>query len=733
MAAGATVQYPGGTLLLKFGSHLQRLPVVLQAEGSECGLACLVMLLNFHGLRTDLNTVRARRSGSQQGLTLRSLIQIADQENLACRALRVELDELGKLKLPAILHWDMNHFVVLKKLQGDKAVIHDPATGEVTHDMKALSRHFTGIALEVTATADFVRKQEASKLGLRDLWKRSEGLWGSLAQLFLLSALLQLFALSLPFYTQLFIDEVLVSQDFALLKILATGFLLVAIVRCFTEWLRARLVLYISNSISFQFSTNVCRHLLRLPLAWYSRRHLGDIVSRFGSLNNIRDFLSSGVVEVCIDALMVTGTLILMFVYSLSLTLVALIAVVVYLLLRLLMHSGFHARNEALIHAGALESSNFMENIRAIQGIRMFNKEAERLNGWQNLLADRINAGVKLQNLSINVKLIHGLLIGTENIVLMLLGGFAVLNNEISIGMVMAYISFKDQFYGRVFALLDKLFEFRLLDLHLSRLADIALCQPEQYRDGLGVPPIEVCLKGGLRLQDLGFRYDEQAKWLFRHIELDMDNEEVVAIIGPTGCGKSTLLKLVLGLLQPAEGSVSLHNMPINTMGLHAYRGRIAGVMQDDALLSGSIRDNITFFDPTPDQERVDYVASLAALANDVRGLPMQYNTLVGSMGAALSGGQVQRILLARALYKNPRLLVLDEATSHLDLATERSVNKAIKQLNIARLLVAHRPDTILLADRILELTPEGLRPVPHSEIRPRLEQRQQLAGTLVV
>lgn len=719
------------SLVLPWGGAA--LPVVLQSENSECGLACLVMVLHHHGLRTDLDTLRRRRGSSRQGLTLKSLMHIADLERLACRPLRLEPEELHRLQLPAILHWDLNHFVVLKSVSGTRVVLHDPAVGEVRMALAELGRHFTGVALELLPAPGFETRDEARQLRLRDLWSHTQGLWGSFASLFLLSALIQLFALALPFYTQLFIDDVLVSQDVALLKILALGFFMVAVVRSITEWLRARLVLYLGNSIGFQFAVNVCRHLLRLPLDWFQSRHLGDILSRFGSLNNIRDFISSGVVEVCIDALMVSGTLVLMFVYSSTLTWVALVAVLVYLLLRVALHARFRLRNEEVIHTGALENSNFMENIRAIQGIRLFGREADRLGLWQNLFADRLNAGVRAQHLGINLRLVHGLLVGSENIVLMLLGGLAVLRNDISIGMIMAYISFKDQFYGRVFALLDKVFEFRLLDLHLARLADIALTQPEQHLEGVGAPPPDVCLKGGLLLDKLGFRFSPETPWLFRNVDLEVGNEEVVAIVGPTGCGKSTLLKLVLSLLQATEGSVSLHGVPVQTMGLRAYRQRVAAVLQDDALLSGSIADNIAFFDAAPDQQRIEYAASLAALANDIRAMPMQYNTLVGSMGAALSGGQVQRILLARALYRHPRLLVLDEATSHLDLATEKAVNQAIRHLKIARLIVAHRPDTILLADRILELTPAGLRPVSHAEIRARADARQSAAPLLSV
>ncbi len=703
----------------------ERLPVILQAEHSECALVCLAMVLNFHGHRIDINTLRLRSGTSAQGVTLKSLIQLADRWQLATRPLRLETEELGQLVLPAILHWDLDHFVVLKAVRKGRVYLHDPASGARDLALSDIDRHFTGVALELRPAADFKQCDETRRLQLWDLWQRSEGLWRSLGQLLLLSLLLQLFALALPFYTQLFIDDVLVNQDHALLKIMATGFFMVTVVRCLTELLRARVVLHLGSTLGFQFATNVCRHLLRLPLSWFARRHPGDITSRFASLAQIKDFLCSGIVEVLIDSVMVLWTLALMLVYSRLLTAVALVAVLLYLALRCLLYRRMRICNEELLQASASESSHFLENLRAIQGIRLFGKEAERLSGWQNVYATVINAGVRAQMLGVHLRFANGLLLGVENIVLMLLGGFAVLNNEISMGMVMAYLSFKDQFYNRVFALVDKVFEFRLLELHLSRLGDIALHPPEQHRRGIGIPPPDVCLQGGLVLQQLGFRHDEQAPWLFRGIDLQVGNDEVVAITGPTGCGKSTLLKVVLSLLQPTEGVVSLHGMPINSMGLEAYRERIAGVLQDDALLSGSIFDNITLFDPTPDRERVEMVASLAAIAPDIRVMPMQYNTLVGSMGAALSGGQVQRILLARALYKRPRLLVLDEATSHLDVATEKAVNKAIKQMNIARLLVAHRPDTIRQADRILELTPTGLRQISHADLDRSLQEPQ--------
>jgi ATP-binding cassette subfamily B protein RaxB len=378
------------------------------------------------------------------------------------------------------------------------------------------------------------------------------------------------------------------------------------------------------------------------------------------------------------------------------------------------------SRNEELLTAGAIESTYFMENIRAIQGIKLNGKEPDRISVWQNIYAEVLNAGIKVHKLGIITRFIHGLLAGTENIILMLLGGFAVLNHEITVGMVVAYISYKDQFYNRVFTLMDKIFEFKLLDVHMTRLSDIALAKPEKDLIGIGAPVPDVCLRECLQVLNVSFRYSKESPLLFKDVNLVVENEESVAIIGPTGCGKSTLVKIILSLLRPTSGEIIMHNVPIYLMGLSAYRERIAGVLQDDCLLTGSIFENICFFDPCPDRDRVEYAANLAGIAKDIRVMPMQYNTLVGNMGTALSGGQIQRILIARAFYKQPKLLILDEATSHLDLTTEKTVNLAVRQLNTARIIVAHRPHTIKLADRILELTPEGLLPVKMSDFDKR-------------
>lgn len=697
-------------------SWAKHLPSILQAEKSECGLACLAMILSYYGRHTDVHVLRNRYRVSQHGLSLTKLIKMADQSGLSARALRLELDELKCLSLPAILHWDLNHFVVLKSVRGRRVVIHDPATGIRHYRLDTLNKHFTGVALELRPAKHFVRKDERKKLNLLTLWSKAKGLNQGILQICLLSLLLQVFTLSLPFYSQLFIDDVMLNHDADLLQIMALGFFCITLVKVITELLRSHVILYLSNNLGFQFAINIYRHLLSLPLEYFNRRHMGDLVSRFSSLQEIKSFMTTGVVEVVVDGMMVSATLILMFAYSVELTMVALVAVILYALVRLLAHHLIRAKNEDLITASANENSHFMENIRAIQGIKVFAREAVRNGLWQNCYAQVINAGIKLEKIQIYLRSAHAFLGGSENILLILIGGYAVFQGSITLGMLVAYLSYKDQFFGRVFALLDKLFEYRLLEVHLNRVADIALEEVEGDMSGGGTVPGQHRTGSVLALENICFRYNEEEPYLFSDLNLQLKEQECIAIVGPSGCGKSTLLKIVLSLVRANAGNILFKGVALHNLGLNHYRENIAGVLQDDTLLSGTVLENIAFFDPQVDRQRVEYAAELAALDQEIRKLPMQYETLIGGTGLALSGGQVQRILLARALYRLPQILILDEATSHLDLATEARVNQAIKQLKISTIMVAHRPQTIAMADTVYLLGRQGIEKIPERE-----------------
>ncbi|MFC3853660.1 peptidase domain-containing ABC transporter [Salinispirillum marinum] len=696
-----TAESNATTQLLNF-SGSRRLPVVHQSEAAECGLACLAMIAGFYGYDTDLLHLRKRFSVSQHGVNLKQLMDMSARLQLVGRALQLEVDEIPQLQTPCVLHWDMNHFVVLKSTSRKGVLIHDPAQGEVSLSWEEVGDHFTGVALELTPTEAFKPAKERRHLRLSQFWTRIRGLKRSLFQILALALVLQVFAVLSPFYMQTVVDDVLLRNDAHLLLVLAIGFALLMLIRVGTEALRELCILHLSTRLNIQMAANLFRHLIRLPIDYFQKRHMGDVVSRFGSLQAVRELLTTGLVSAVVDGIMAIITLVVMMVYSVKLGLVVIGFVVLYGLARLALYRPLRQLSEESIVAHAKHESNFMESVRAIQTVKLFQRENDRQNLWQNKYASAMNTDIRIAKWQIGYGAINGLLFGLENIIIVYLAAQAVMGSLISVGMLFAFMSYKQQFVDSMDSLIATLIDIKMIGLHLDRLADIAFTEPEQVDDqsipGQAVTP----LIGALQADNLAYRYSEADAWVFKNLSFHIAPGESVAIIGPSGCGKTTLLKCLMGLLQLEEGQVLADGTPLGKLG--HYRQSIAAVMQDDQLLSGSITDNIACFDPQPDHERIIRCAQMAAIHDDILTLSMQYNTLVGDMGTSLSGGQKQRVLLARALYRQPTILFLDEATSHLDSANESIVNEHIKRLKITRVIVAHRKETITSADRVIEL-----------------------------
>lgn len=673
---------------------------IYQSEAAECGLACMAMIAGYHGHQLDLGTLRNRYAVSLKGANLQHLIQLGDQLELAGRALRVDLDELAQLQLPCILHWNMNHFVVLKKVSKRYIVILDPAVGERKVAMQEVSDCFSGIALELTPTKGFRKRDERVQLGLTAFWSRIEGLLPSLLKIFVLSLLLQLFVLASPYYIQLVVDDVLISADQSLMLVLALGFGLLMLVKVLTQALRSWVILYLGSTMNLQMATNLFRHLVHLPLSYFEKRHIGDIVSRFSSLNQVRELMTNSLVEGLIDGIMASCVLVMMYVYSPKLATVVLGTVLLYGLLRWGLYRPMRNRTEASIMAVAKEQSNFMETVRGMQSIKLFGQQSQRLNIWQNRYSDAVNQNFLLGRWQISYQTINQLLFGIENTVVIFLAAYAVMDGLLSVGMLFAFLTYKTQFTERMAALIDKLVLLYMARLHLERLSDIALTEKEQD-DAVGLYRE---ISGEITVQQLAYRYSATDPLLFDAVSFSILAGESVAIIGPSGSGKTTLAKLMLGLLPADSGKILVDNTDIRHLGLRHFRRQVAAVMQHDQLMSGTLAENIAFFDPEMDLDRVVQCATLAGIHHDIVAMPMGYNALIGDMGSSLSGGQRQRLHLARALYKKPKILFLDEATSSLDIQLENHVNESVKTLNITRIIIAHRPETIESADRVLLL-----------------------------
>jgi len=448
-------------------------------------------------------------------------------------------------------------------------------------------------------------------------------------------------------------------------------------------------------------------------MTFFEKRHIGDLLSRFSSLQPIRNLLAEGMISAVLDGVMAAITLAMLFIYSWQLAFFVLTALTLYSAVRLALYKVIWDRTEATIQAQAKENSTFIESVRAIQSLKLFNRESEREGQWLNRYSDIVNSNMRLGRAKIAFGTLNDIIFGFENVITIYFAARLALDNALTVGMIFAFISYKQHFTEKSVQLVEKILDFRILGLHLDRLSDIALTPTEEGHE----QPIAYTreLHGNIELRNVSFRYSENDRWVLDDINFSVAAGEFVTITGPSGAGKTTLMKIMLGLLQPTGGEVLVDGIPMSTVGTRVYREQVAAVMQEDQLLSGSVAENICFFDAKFDQERMVACARMARIHDEIMAMPMTYNSLIGDMGSSLSAGQKQRLLLARALYREPRILFLDEGTAHLDTENEKHINESLRHLRMTRISVAHRPDIAAGADRIVRLmkTIEVLVPQP--------------------
>ena len=683
------------------------LPVILQTEVTECGLACLTMIGRYHGHDIDLNVLRKRHLISMTGASLKSIMAIAGTLQLAARPLKVELDQLHKLQLPAILHWDLNHYVVLKSVKGDKVQIVDPGIGLRVMKLSKVSDHFTGIALELSPTAEFSPQEARLKPHLSLLWSRLIGLKRAIFQTLSLSVILQIIVIAAPFYLQLVVDGALAQKDYGLLKALAFGFGGLMILRAIAEAVRSWAILIYGNQMSLQMVGNVFRHLIRLPTSYFEKRHVGDIISRMGSTVPIQEALTQTIVSVLIDGIMAILMLVILYLYSPLLGTIVLISVALLTLSTVLLYPHLRRTQEEAIYAKAIENTHVIESIRASTTVKLFGREAQREAAWRNLYTDFINVNVEYGKFTIWQKFAETLLTGLQIVIVVWAAAKMMMpagnsdGSGFTLGMLVAFLAYRQYFTDSVTQLLQKGIEFRLLSLHLDRLSDIIFSQEENLDDS---PEAMLNVTGSIELETISFRYSDTDRWILKDYSLTLSPGSMTTLTGPSGGGKTTLLKLILGLYQPTSGRILVDGQPLADIGIQNWRSQIGVVMQDDKLLSGTIADNISFFDPEMDMKKVIEAAKKAQIHDEIAAIPMNYTSMVGDMGSILSGGQKQRVLLARALYHDPKVLFLDEGTANLDTKTEKTIVEIIAKMPITRVIVAHRPAFIKASDRVLTI-----------------------------
>lgn len=683
------------------------LPLIRQTEAAECGVACLAMIAGWHGYRIDLPTLRGRWRISVKGMSFPRLVGCAADLGLIGRPVRLEIEELANLSLPCILHWDMRHFVVLKRVGKRSVEIHDPARGALHLSMSEVDRHFTGIALELTPGHAFIARDDRKRIRLSELTGKTRGLRGALTRLFIFALTLEILALLGPLINQLVIDDVLVAQDDNLLVLIIVALLLIGGLEVLLKLARQWATITLAVNFNMQWSANVFHHLLRLPVDWFEKRDIGAINARFEAVDDIQRTLTTQVLEALLDIVLVAGTLSMMMFYSVPLSALAMGTALLYGVLRALWFAPLRRAAEESWTAGTRESSHFLETVHGMLSLRVNGILARRESAWRNLNVDRRNAQLREEKLAMVYGILQAVITTLTGAAVLWLGAGNVLKGQFSVGMLIAYLSFQGRFSASITALIDKVFAYRMLDVYNRRLADIVLTPTvagnAAFYDELEIgsqPPGEPVIE----VQGLGFSYGVGEREILQDVSMRLMPGEVVALVGGSGGGKTTLAKLILGVYSPGKGSLKTFGISHTHPAYNGIGRGIGSVLQDDQLFCGSILDNLTLFASQPDEALAYRCAQLARLHEEIDAMPMGYQSAVGEMGSALSGGQKQRLLLARALYKRPQLLLLDEATSHLDIDNERAISRMLRQQGITVLLIAHRPETIASADRVLEL-----------------------------
>ncbi|HHV4389565.1 TPA: peptidase domain-containing ABC transporter [Klebsiella pneumoniae] len=680
----------------------RRVPVIHQTETSECGLACLAMICGHFGKNIDLISLRRKFNLSARGANLAGINSIAEQLGMVTRALSLELDELGALKTPCILHWDFSHFVVLVSVKRNRYVLHDPARGRRNVGLEEMTRYFTGVALEVWPGSEFSEETTQNRIQLRSLINSIYGIKSTLAKIFCLSVVIEAINLVMPVGTQLVMDHAIPAGDRGLLTLISAGLMFFILLRAATGMLRAWSSLVMGTLINVQWQSGLFNHLLRLPLAYFERRKLGDIQSRFGSLDTLRATFTTSVVGAIMDSIMVVGVFVMMLLYGGYLTWIVLGFTTVYVLIRLVTYGYYRQISEETLVRGARASSYFMETLYGIATVKIQGMAERRGTHWLNLKIDAINSGIKLTKMDLFFGGINTFVAACDQVAILWLGTSLVIDNQMTIGMFVAFGSFRGQFSDRVASLTNFLLQLRMMSLHNERIADIALHEKEEKKPELDI--VADMTPVSLETTDLSYRYDSQSAPVFSGLYLSVTPGESVAITGTSGAGKTTLMKVLCGLFEPDSGKVLVNGTDIRQLGINNYHRMIACVMQDDRLFSGSIRENICGFSEEMDETWMIECARASYIHDVIMKMPMGYETLIGELGEGLSGGQKQRIFIARALYRRPGILFMDEATSSLDTESERFVNVAIRNMNITRVIIAHRETTLRTVDRTISI-----------------------------
>ena len=683
----------------------QGFPYIGQQSERDCGATCLAMISRYWGKNFGLNYLRNLAHVGRSGATLKNLAKAAESLGFQARPVRASLNPLLSQSHPWIAHWEGDHYVVVYRVKGDRLLIADPAMGKRSLSHSEFLAGWTGYALLLDPTDRLRANEDDEKISLGRFWKGLLPYRSIMAQILLLSLLLQVFGLVTPMFTQIILDSVVVQKSFSTLNVFAIGLLLFGIWRIGLVAVRQYLLDYFSNRLDLTFISGFINHTLRLPLKFFEMRQVGDIVTRVQENQKIQIFLTRQAISAWLDASMAIVYVGLMFYYNWQLTLLVLSLIPPIIILTVVASPILRAVSREIFKETAGQNSSLVEMITGVATVKASSAEREMRWLWEERLTGMLNARFKGQKLSNSLQIMSGLINSLGSTALLWYGASLVIQDRLTIGQFVAFNMLIGNVINPILALVGLWDRFQEVLVSVERLNDVFSTQPEEnpQKPMLVLPR----LRGEVMFENMTFRYgDDDERNTLQNLSFEVHPGQTIAIVGRSGSGKSTLVKLLQGLYYPKSGRIWIDGHDIQHVSPTSLRSQLGVVPQECFLFSGTILENITLYRPEFTLEQAIEVAKLAEAHAFIQSLPLGYNTKVGERGSNLSGGQRQRIAIARALLGDPRILILDEATSSLDTESERRFQQNLARISRDRttFIIAHRLSTVRNADSILVL-----------------------------
>ena len=675
----------------------RRIPYIQQVELADCGAACLAMVLAYHGRHVPLKEVRETTGTGRDGIDAARLVDAARHYGLEARGVQADVDDLRHLPTGSILHWDFTHFVVFERIRRGCAELVDPSAGRLRVPLSRVGRSYTGVAVVLEPTADLAAQDKVTS-GLLRYLRPILGQSGLLRRVVATSVLLRLFALAIPGLTAVLVNRVVPEGDRGLLTVVGAAATVMVAYHFLTSFLRAHLLLRLRIHLDVQLTLGFMRHLVDLPYAFFLTRSSGDLMMRLRSNAAVREILTTGAISTVLDGGFVVVYLVLLFVASPSMAVLALGLG----LLQATVLVAARTRNRQLMAEALLtearSQSYVYEVLSGIESLKAAGVEHRAISTWSNLFVEEVNVALRRGRLDALVESVISALRLVSPVALLLLGGSRVVSGDLRLGTMLALVTLAVGFLEPVAALVTTGLDVQRLGSYLDRINDVLDTPREQA--GRDVARVDE-LRGHIVAEQVSFRYNPLGPLVVDGASLEIRPGQTVAIVGRSGSGKSTLAHLLLGLYEPVAGRILYDGNDLGRLDLRSVRRRVGIVTQNAYVFGASIRDNIALADPSVSLEAVERAARLACINDDIAAMALGYDTLLVDAGASLSGGQRQRIAIARALVRDPSVMLLDEATSALDAITERHIYENLATLGCTVVVIAHRLSTISRADVI--------------------------------